>query len=209
MAEADGAAEHRRRGAVAAEAQDLVALADVLAGQVEDPRRGHAGLAAQHVPLAARDERDLAGAERARGIARFQVHRPRGHDVEPEVAGERRKLEPPRRAELGAAVEGAVHAEQVQRLAERIGDRRRDRTVHVDDPTARPRYLDDRAWMLVARSWRIRSAPRRLDAMHFTEPILVIGGTGELAPPIGEVLDGRNASVTDGVQQVLGRAPRD
>ena len=25
----------------------------------------------------------------------------------------------------------------------------------------------------------------------------------------GEVLDGRNASVTDGVQRILGRAPRD
>ena len=41
--------------------------------------------------------------------------------MEPHVRGHRRQRQTPRRGELRAAVEGAVHPQEVQRLAERIG----------------------------------------------------------------------------------------
>lgn len=52
----------------------------------------------------------------------------------------------------------------------------------------------------------------------FNKPILVPGGTGKTGRRIVErlldylfstVLDGRNASLADGVQRALGRPPRD
>jgi predicted dinucleotide-binding enzyme len=91
----------------------------------------------------------------------------------------------------------------MQRLAERIGDRRGDRTVHADDPTARPRSLDDRARMAVGRAWRIRTTPRRLDAMHSNDPILVIGGTGKTGRRVAERLAARGVPVRIGSRTAL------
>jgi hypothetical protein len=38
---------------------------------------------------------------------------------------------------------------------------------------------------------------------------LVLGGTGNLTYLFSEVLDGRNASLTDGVRRAVGREPKD
>ena len=59
--EAHRAADQRGRRAALAVAEDLVALADLLAVEFQDVRRGRAGLAAQDVALAVRDEREVAG----------------------------------------------------------------------------------------------------------------------------------------------------
>ena len=73
VVEAHRAADQRRGRAAAAVAQDLVALADLLALEVEDPGRGDAGLAAQHVPLAVRHQREVAAREqRGVGLARLE-----------------------------------------------------------------------------------------------------------------------------------------
>ena len=66
--------------AAAAVAEDLVALADELALEVEDPRRRRTGLAAQDVALAVRDEREVAGAEQPRARAS-----PASSQMRPEV----------------------------------------------------------------------------------------------------------------------------
>ena len=76
--EAHGAADHRRRRATAAVPEDLVAVADQLARQVEELRRGNARLAGQPVALAVRHERKVAGPQEA-GV--------RALDLEPALAG--------------------------------------------------------------------------------------------------------------------------
>ena len=112
------------RFAAASVAQDLVALAELLALELEDARRRRVGLAAQPVALAVGDERQLACGQAPRlGLWRLEPAASAGDDVKPQVALERRQLETERGGELGAAVEGAAQLEEVQRLAERIGGR--------------------------------------------------------------------------------------
>jgi uncharacterized protein YbjT (DUF2867 family) len=124
MIEAHGAADHVDASAAAPVAQDLVALAELLALELEDARRRRVGLAAQPVALAVGDERQLAGGQTPRlGLWRLEPAASASDDVKPQVARERRQLETERGGELGAAVEGAAQLEEVQRLAERIGGR--------------------------------------------------------------------------------------
>jgi hypothetical protein len=124
VVEAHGAADQRRRRAALAVAEDLVAFAGVLEVELEDARRGDARLAAQAVPVAARHEREVAGLEPARvRVADLEQHAAVGDDVEPEVSGHRVQRHSPRRAQLGAAVERPVHAQEVERLAKGIGRR--------------------------------------------------------------------------------------
>src|SRR5688572_4819560 len=108
MVEAHGAADHVDALAAASVAQDLVTLAELLALalELEDARRRRVGLAAQAVALAVGDERKLACAQAAGlGLWRLEPAAPAGDDVKPQVALERRQLEPERGGELGAAVE--------------------------------------------------------------------------------------------------------
>src|ERR687893_2201109 len=124
MIEAHGAANHFDACAAASVAQDLVALAELLALELEDARSRRIGLAAQPVALAVGDERQLACGQAPRlGLWRLEPAASAGDDVKPQVAVERRELETERGGELGAAVEGAAQLEEVQRLAERIGGR--------------------------------------------------------------------------------------
>src|SRR5688572_27529104 len=124
MVEAHGAADHVDAFAAASVAQDLVALAELLALEIEDARRRRVRLAAQPVALAVGHERQLACGEAPRlGLWRVEPAAPTGDDVKPQVALERRQLETERGGELGAAVERAAQLEEVQRLAERIGGR--------------------------------------------------------------------------------------
>ena len=69
MIEAYRAADQGGRCAAVAVAQDLVAVADDLALELEDPRGRRAGLAAQDVAFAVRDEREVARPRSARGSA--------------------------------------------------------------------------------------------------------------------------------------------
>ena len=76
MVEAHGAADQVCRRAALAVAEDLVAVRDLLALEVEDVGRGHVRLAAEGVTLAGRDEREVARLQR--GSARLdQAPRPR------------------------------------------------------------------------------------------------------------------------------------
>ena len=137
MVEAHRSADQGGRRAAAAVTQDLVAVADLLALEVEDSGRRRSVLAGQDVPLAVRDEREVPRPEPAGvGVPGLEQHAPRGDDVEPHVCGHRRQRQTPRRGELGAAVEGAVHPEEVQRLAERIQGRERVDRVHTDSMRA-------------------------------------------------------------------------
>src|SRR5918999_291188 len=124
MIETHGAADHVDCFAAASVAQDLVALAELLALELVDARRRPIGLAAQPVTLPVGDERQLAGGQTPRlGLWRLEPAASAGDDVKPQVALERRQLETERGGELGAAVERATQLEEVQRLAERIGGR--------------------------------------------------------------------------------------
>src|SRR5918998_5916211 len=124
MIEAHGAADHVDACAAASVAQDLVALAELLALELEDARSRRIGLAAQPVALAVGDERQLACGQTPRlGFWRLEPAGSAGDDVKPQVALERRQLETERSRELGAAVERAAQLEEVQCLAERIGGR--------------------------------------------------------------------------------------
>src|SRR5829696_4488970 len=60
MVKAHGAADHVDAVAAASVAQNLVAVAELLALELEDARRRRIGLAAQPVALAVGDERQLA-----------------------------------------------------------------------------------------------------------------------------------------------------
>src|SRR5687767_5645447 len=124
MVEAHGAADHVDALAAASVAQDLVALAELLALELEDAWRRRVGLASQPVALAVGHECQLARGEAPRlGLWSLEPAASAGDDVKPQVALERGQLEPERGGELGAAVEGAAQLEEVQRLAERIGGR--------------------------------------------------------------------------------------
>ncbi len=110
-----------RAGAAPTMPEDLVAVAQVLALEVVNDRRFDSGLAAEAMALAVRDQREVARLQQARlGSLRVEPA-PAGSDhVEPQVARHRRQLQPPRRGELRAAVEGAAHAQEVERLPERV-----------------------------------------------------------------------------------------
>src|SRR5918992_634500 len=124
MIEANGAADHVDCFAAASVAQDLVALAELLALELINARRRRIGLAAQPVALAVGHERQFAGGQTPwLGLWRLEPAASAGDDVKPQVALERRQLETERGGELGAAIEGAAQLEEVQRLAERIGGR--------------------------------------------------------------------------------------
>src|ERR671910_3395638 len=124
MVEAHGAADHVYALAAASVAQNLIAVAELLELELEDARRRRIGLAAQPVALAVGDERQLARGEAPRlGLWRLEPAASAGDDVTPQVALERRQLEPERGRELGAGGEGAPQLEEVQRLAERIRGR--------------------------------------------------------------------------------------
>ena len=108
--------------AAAAVAQDLVAVADELALEVEDRWCWRVRVAAKDVPFAVRHEREVAGPEgRGTAVGRLEQDAAVRDHVEPEVPRHRHQRQAPWRAQLGAAVEGAVHPQVLQRLGERIG----------------------------------------------------------------------------------------
>ena len=121
VVEAHRAAHHPGERAAAAVAQHLVAVGDLLPRQVEDSRRRRRGIAAQPVAGALGDEREVA-AVKGRQLAVAEVERDPagGHDVEPQVVGQRRQRQAPGLGELGAAVEGAAHPQRVERFSERV-----------------------------------------------------------------------------------------
>src|SRR5918998_1538329 len=120
----DGAADHVDALAAPSVSQDLVALAELFARELVDARRRRLWLAAQPVPLAVGDERQLVRGETPRlRFRRLEPAASGGDHVEPQVALERRQLETERGGELRAAVEGAAQLEEMQRLTERIGGR--------------------------------------------------------------------------------------
>ena len=136
MVEAHGSADHVDALSTASVAQDLVALAELLALELEDARGRRVGLAAQPVALAVGDERQLACGQAPRlGLGGLQPAASGGDGVKPQIALERRQLETERGGELGAAVEGAAQFEEVQRFAERIGGRG-PRSGYVVTPSA-------------------------------------------------------------------------
>src|SRR5688500_6563045 len=155
MVEAHGAADHVDALAAASVAKDLVALAELLALELEDARRRRPGLAAQAVALAVGHERQLARGQTLRlGLGGLEPAASAGDDVEPQVALERRQLEAERGGELRAAVEGAAQLEEVQRLAERIGGRGPgigDRR-HALSMAGSPMHQDDQACIAECKS---------------------------------------------------------
>lgn len=121
MVETNGSADQHGARAAPAMAEDLIAVADLLTLELENSGRGSSGLAAQHVPLAVRHEAEIAGLQHGgAGLAGLEPDASRGDHVEPDVARHRHHRKSPRLRQLGAAIEGAVHAQEMQRLAERI-----------------------------------------------------------------------------------------
>ena len=131
MVEADGAADEGRPGAAAAVAKELVAVAHLLERQVEDRRSRRSRFAVEPVAFAMGNERELAGVEPL-GVALLglEPEAPRGDDVEPDVGRHQGERQAPGSGQIGTAVEGAVHAQEVERLAERIGRRPRIERIH-------------------------------------------------------------------------------
>src|SRR5215218_6649336 len=75
---------------------------------------------------AVRDERQLRRLQPfAVAVLRLEPEPTCGDDMEPDVAGHRRERQPPRRGEFRVAVEGPVHAQEVERFAKRVGGRPR------------------------------------------------------------------------------------
>jgi hypothetical protein len=67
-------------------AQDLIAIRYLLALELEDARCRDAGLAAQHMPGALRDECQVAGLQQDDSLlAPLELDRSGGDDVEPQV----------------------------------------------------------------------------------------------------------------------------
>ncbi len=126
VVEADDTTDELRGRAATALAQDLVALAEVLMGEIEQPHRRNTGLAHELVPIAMWDQREVAGLQdTGLGAIDLEPAPARRYDVEHQTLRHRRQRQPPRRRKLRAAVERAAHAQEVKRLAERI-DRARD-----------------------------------------------------------------------------------
>ena len=128
-------------------AQDLVALAELLALELEDARRRRVGLAAQPVALPWGTSASPLVARRRGWPLASRASSFRCDDVKPQVARERRELETERGGELGAAVE-AAELEEVQRLAERIGGRGQvrdawSRNQHDRGSVDPPHYADE------------------------------------------------------------------
>src|ERR687894_1171471 len=161
MIEAHGAADHVDACAAASVAEDLVALAELLALELEDARSRRIGLAAQPVALAVGDERQLACGQASRlDLWRLEPAASAGDDVKPQVALERWQLETERGGELGAAVERAAQLEEVERLAERIGGRgprfaMRGQAISMTGRTRTSRHEDERAWITDVTSWQV------------------------------------------------------
>jgi hypothetical protein len=110
MIEPHGAADQRRGGAAATVVDHLVAVAEVLELELEDRRSVGAGLAEQPVPLAVRNERQVAGMQpHDVVVAHLDEHASGNEDVEPQVSRHRVKGHAPGRGELGPGVERAGH----------------------------------------------------------------------------------------------------
>ena len=92
--EANDAADDRRRFAASAMPENLVAIADQLAGRAEQFHCGHSRGADQTMALAVRDQRKVSGPQ-VTGVRAldFEPALPGGHDVEHHARLERRKRE--------------------------------------------------------------------------------------------------------------------
>jgi hypothetical protein len=119
--ETDHAAHDTRRRAASAMPEDLIALAHQLTGKVKEPCTANPGLACQRVALAMGHERELAGLQpMGFDSADFQPARSRRHDMEHQAVLERRQLQGPWRGELGTAVKGTAHPQEMERLTKRV-----------------------------------------------------------------------------------------
>ena len=131
VVEAHRPADQRRRRPAAAVAKNLVAVADLLSLEVENPRRRRAGLASQVMSLALRDEREVPGSKQRRlGAVGLEQDLARRRHVEPHVPRHREQGQAPGRAQLRAAVEGPAHAQKVKGIRQRIGRRPRVDLLH-------------------------------------------------------------------------------
>jgi hypothetical protein len=102
--------------------QMFVAIADQLARQIEELSSLHVRCAAQDVTAAVRHERERAWPQQTGlGARDFEPTFAGGHDVKHHAVLHRRQVQCPRRRELREAIERPAHAQEVQRLAERIG----------------------------------------------------------------------------------------
>jgi hypothetical protein len=146
VVEADGAADETRRRAAAAVLDDLVPLAELLAGDIEEPRAGHAGLTRQPVSLPMGHQSEVARLQRA-GLDSVDLEPAptRRHHVEHQRVRHCRQRQGPRRGEVAAAVKGAAHPQDVERFPE--GVHRRPWFAHARESRRReplrPEILDE------------------------------------------------------------------
>src|SRR5919106_5727272 len=169
MLEANRPADQRRRRAALPVTEDLVALAELLPRQLEDLWRGHAGIAPENMSRPMRHQAEVPGLQpaglRALGL---QLGPTRGDNVEPHVVAHRGKRHPPALGQLGAAVEGAVHPQEVKDRGERVRWRPRIEVRHLPSiPPAWPQRIPDRTiehestrighrqWGIAPRYWTI------------------------------------------------------
>ena len=66
VVETDGATDEARSRSASSVPQDLIPLAEVLVGEIEQPHGGNSGRVPQPVPLAVRHEREIARREQPR-----------------------------------------------------------------------------------------------------------------------------------------------
>ena len=110
--------------AAAAVPQMLVAIADQLAWQVEQLCRFDVRRTAQDMTTTVRNERERTRPQHAGVRTRdFEPTLACSHDVKHHAILHRRKVQRPRRRELRQAIEGAAHAQEVQRFADWISRR--------------------------------------------------------------------------------------
>ena len=123
--EAHGAADQAGRGAAPAVAEDLVSIAHGLTLEVENAGRWSSGSLRRTWPSpCGTSARSPSWIHRVLLAVGLEPHPARGDHVEPEVPRHRRQREAPGSGQLGAAVVGAVHPQEVQCLGEGIGRRK-------------------------------------------------------------------------------------
>ena len=143
------------------------------------PGAGAPGPLRRTCPSPCGHERELRRAERLGAVRGLQPEASGRDHVEPDVARHRRAGSAPGRGELRVAVEGAVHAQEVQRLAERVRGSPGIELGHGHSLAVRPAsWTIEHACALLAID-SLLLAGGWTHALHHLAPILVLGGTGK------------------------------
>jgi len=101
--------------------ENFVTFSHQIPGEIKQLRRRNARRARQPMPLAMRHEHEIAPLHLAVfSSLDLQPAPARRDEMEHQKALRRWNLKSPRRAELGAGVEDAVHPQEVKRFAERV-----------------------------------------------------------------------------------------